>query len=230
MPGYPDWQKVQTRVGAALVYSDGLDGNAQHSSGVQYIGNFESVLLMFQPFGSDRWTMTISYCQNPDGTNVTVVNSGLVGNGDGNLVVSLPVLAPYMVVTVSAGILANGSTYNIRLIPSTNGPAAGNLSNLTLINRINATVAASGSVTQEAGGIWPGAAVLAFSTVSTNWSMNLEQLLSNGTWQAFWTHQGTATQNDCCTVILPFAPVRVHFINSAAAAAFTAWNLSAMPN
>lgn len=230
MPGYPDWQRVQTRVGAAISYSGSVNGNNQFSTGVVPVANYESVLLLVRPTGTDRWSMTVEYYQNADGSNPTVINQGIIGNGDGDLVVSLPVLGPYMSVTIGPGALGNGSSYLFALVPSTNPPGAGNLSTLQLINRVNATVAASTSVTQEPNGIWPGPAVLTFSTVSTNWSMNLEQLLANGTWQAFYTAQGTAGFNDCCSLILPFAPVRVHFINSAAAAAFTGWNLSASPS
>lgn len=226
--GYPDWQRLDTRSGAALIYQTNTAAGP-YLSPVEYTGNYQSMLLVIRPTGTSRYTGQIEFFQNANGTNPTVLTPFVFGAAGGDIVVPVSVVGPYFQVSVSAGTGAPTDSYLIALVPTTNEISAANLESTQLINTHVQSVPATSSLVVESANIWPGRASLLASCNAASGDIGLQYLDPTGTWQYMVEWPLTSASMFSAIVSLPFAPTRLQLVNNDAAAKNFICNLAILP-
>lgn len=225
--GYPDWQRLSRRTDAALIYQVNSAASSYLSPMLQ-VANYQSMLLVIRPTGGSRYSGTLEFFQQANGTQATVITQFIFGAGGGDVVVPLSVVGPYFQVSISAGSGAPSDSYQISLVPTTNQITAANLESNQLINTHVLTVAGSGNATVVSANIIPGPATILISSASPNCDVGLQQLDATGTWQYMVEWGFTSPPSTQFEVALPFAPTRIILFNNDAAARTFIINLSAL--
>lgn len=215
MPGYPDWQRVQTRVQTALFRNTALSVPVSVVEGPWMVANLERVLVIVSATGTSYYTCRIDWWLDQAMTqNIGGVTIQLLG-GPRPYAESLAVASPFMSVTITALSFVGGDTVSLQVIPNSNAVVASALTSPFMIDQANLTVAHGSTSSFIAATVQPGRAQWVTQTASPSSDLFVDVWTQAGTWESTYAMHVTAVPwNDSRTIILPNAPVRGRITNS----------------
>lgn len=219
MPGYPDWQRVDTRVQGALFYAAAQPVGVFAVLGTFYVANLERVMFSVALTGSGAYKIQIMW-YNDQALSQLVTETDVVVNTDGsNWRQSLPVVSQWMRVTITPVTANVGDTAKISIVPNSN-PVPLSQSNSPLVIALDGvSIGATTTMTFTSGFVIPGPAVVSANSISPKWFLNVQFLNNAGSWQNLdqW-NQGAASLTVNADVVLPSAPIRLQIGNQDASA------------
>lgn len=214
MPGYPDWQRVDTRVQGALLYAAAQPVTLLVTLGTFYVANLERVMFSMILTGSGAYKVRVLW-YNDQALSQLVAETDVVINTDSfTWRQSLPVVSQWMrvqVVPITGGV---GDTMQVSIVPNSN-PVPLSQSNSPLVIALDGTSIGAGATQVFVSGfVIPGPAVVSANSISPKWFLNVQFLNNAGTWQNLdqW-NQAAASLTVNADVVLPSAPVRLQIGN-----------------
>jgi hypothetical protein len=219
MPGYPDWQRVDTRVQAPIFFAAAQDVTGNHNLGPFYVANLERVLVSVfgNTFGS--YQFTLSWFNDAAMTQQVSFIDIVIDATATTWVQSIAVQAQYVVLIVAAIAPVAGDTAEISLVPNSNEVPVTQAIPSILVTQDGVSIPATTTSTFESPYIAPGPAVVHAFTVATTWFIDVQYMNLSGVWHTMyqWTFT-TASQTLNQEITLPSAPVRLAVHNSDAGA------------
>lgn len=218
MPGYVDWQRVQTRVLPPLNEGQtSLQPSTGPSIGPYFVGNLERVFISLQLNGTGTYNISFVWCLNADGTGyVNEFDGGINGNSD-IWTQSLPVQAPYlqMIITPVSGVTSD--TLTAYLLPNSNAVPMSESRSPILVIADQAAIGANTFKEFNSQYIAPGPARVHFYSSVATWFAEVKMISSTGvsTTIAHWSVTAANTTISE-TVVLPAFPCLLHVNNSTA--------------
>lgn len=214
--GYPDWQRLNTRVAKSLpAMTATVSGSGTFDSGIVYVANFETLLLMALPGASNSpvWAFTVTWYNDAAGTQQVTSFSGAFGEVAGTGVFPLTVLAPYARIQVQAGTPAPIGSYQLYVIPSTNTVNKGYPGSTQLITVPGTSIGAGASITQYAAPNITQLGLLSTWSLSPIWKVELLYNAGLPGVISFYFNQFNAAGGNSVQVGIPPFPVRMVITN-----------------
>lgn len=213
--GYPDWQRLNNRVGAPLI-NQTVNATATYDSGTLFVGSYESLGLSFNPTGNSNYQVTVTWYEDQAATLQILQYTLFFGDQAGPAYFALPVDALWVKIHVGVG--SNGGTdhYQIVLTPSVNENNPGYPASQLLINNGGTTIAAGGNDILYATPQMAGKAALNIWTDSASWSAQLFALFGALGYTQFWYEKNVSGGVTHVIIGLPCAPIQLRLNNFSA--------------
>lgn len=214
MPGYPDWQRVDTRVQAALFYAAALPVTLLVNVGTFYVANLERVMFSMILTGSGAYKVRVLW-YNDQALSQLVAETDVVINTDSfTWRQSLPVVSQWMKVQTVPITAGGGDTMQVSIVPNSNPVPLSQSNSPLVIAQDGVSIGAGATPVFTSGFVIPGPAVVSANSISPKWFLNVQFLNNAGTWQNLdqW-NQGAASLTVNADVVLPSAPVRLQIGN-----------------
>jgi hypothetical protein len=213
--GYPDWQHIDTKVGAALYSNTALNATAGATIGPFFVGNYPAVNLFLVPSGTSGYTVSVDWASDSTFATVLVSRTFVIIGGGGNLRISLGVAAPWVRIVITAGAVVAGDTINAVVTPTTVALTPRQFTNGQLVTSFNEAIGAGSTSTHGPTIVAPGPAVLVIATSAINSTVSLARVNANGTAFSFLNFAiGSAGLQQSFQVVLPNNPVQLQITNN----------------
>lgn len=215
MPGYPDWQRIQTRVPLPVLNnpSVSLDGSAK-ALGTFFVGNtpYLAIIMTVLATGGGM-RLRLIWQETPDITSKISVNDYVLPDTN-TLTTTVVTRAPW--VSVEAFLVdTTTAEANVVVQPTFAPPTHDTPFNPVIIQVFGSTVAAGATDTIESSVTIPGPAQISLSFNATQWVLLLQELGSTGTWIDYAEWNGFSARQFLETrIALPKSAMRVRFSNN----------------
>lgn len=217
--GYPDWQRVDTRVGRQLAFDQNITVSTSKVYGPFYIGTYPGVQIKINASGTSIYTTNIEWSSDQAFTQVLFGQLSALGGGGGNLGQVFPASAAFVRITITAVTFVAGDTLTVSIVPTSVIQSQASLLNPVTIDPGFQSIAAGGTVTNGPGLITPGRADFLIQTDTPNGMVTFQELNTAGAWTTFYRILiGAGGAGADFPVMLGRGPTRYQLTNSDAAA------------
>lgn len=217
--GYPDWQRVATRIPAPLAVAPNIIPSPSEIIGPFYVGNtpFVNVLVVLVG-GSGILSCTLEWNENKAFSGFGVNNEIWADDTNGGFRYQFSPLLPWLRLTLENH---GSSSLEIDLLvqPTFNAATNPNLTAGILQDATGVAVNAGATETLNSFTVAPGPAVISLTFNANAWILQLQRRLSNGGWFAVGQWNGASIGSYFAQQItLPPYPTRFQFTNNDTAA------------